>query len=168
MNLLLDADAMIKLYRGGVLGKLVAAFPCTVPLAVYDEVVNRGKARFHQDAEVIEEIISGTVTVASTTPEHRQPELGLGAGEIGILDLLAGWQDGLVVSDDRHFLTVLSMRGIPFLTPADMLVVLVRRGHLIGAEAREALERLRPAIRPAAYLETQQDLNYEGRNHEEE
>ncbi len=167
MKLLLDADATIKLNRAGVLAALVGAFDCTVPTSVYDEVVTRGKTKLHQDAEVIEEIISGTVIIVST-PEHRQPELGLGAGEIGILDLLSGGQDGMVVSDDRRFLAVLSMRGTRFLTPADMLVVLVRRGALTGAEAREALERLRPMIRQAAYLETQQDLKFEGKNHEKE
>lgn len=167
MKLLLDADAIIKLQRSGVLAILVTAFPCTVPLAVYDEVVTRGRTRLYQDAEVIEGIISGTVIIAST-PEHRQPELGLGAGEIGILDLLSGGQHDMVVSDDRHFLTVLSMGDIPFLTPADMLVVLARRGYLTEAEAREALERLRPMIRQAAYLETQQDLKFEGKDHEKE
>lgn len=44
-----------------------------------------------------------------------------------------------------------------------MLVVLARRGILTRAEARGALERLRPAIRLAAYWEARQDLESEGR-----
>ncbi|MEK7878728.1 MAG: hypothetical protein AAB285_02615 [candidate division NC10 bacterium] len=168
VQLLLDADAVIKLHRSGVLANVVGAFPCTIPQAVYDEVVTRGKARLHLDAEAIQGIIAGAVTIVSTQ-ERRQPELGLGAGEIGILDLLSqGQEDPIVVSDDRRFLTLLSAQGILFLTPADLLVALARRGILAKAVAREALERLSPMIRRAAYLDARQDLEFGGETHEED
>lgn len=136
---------------------MVGAYPCTMPQAVHDEVVTQGKARLHQDAEAIEAIIAGAVTIV-TTQEREQPETGLGAGEIGILDLLDQETDPIVVSDNRRFLTLLSMRGIPFLTPADILVLLAKGGVLPRREAREALERLRPLIRVAAYHEAREDL----------
>jgi len=154
---LLDADATIKLHRSGILATVVGACPCTMPQAVYDEVVTRGKAWLHQDAEAIEAIIRGAVTVVPTQ-EREQPETGLGAGELGILDLLAQETDPIVISDDRRFLSLLSLQGFPFLTPADVLVWLAKRGVLRRTEAREALELLRPLIRVAAYHDARHDL----------
>ena len=57
--------------------------------------------------------------------------------------------------------------GTSFLTPADLLVVMARQGILTKVEAREALERLRPAIRLAAYWDARQDLETEGEHYEE-
>ena len=154
---------MIKLYRSGVLAKVVVAFPCAIPQAVYREVVTRGRARLHQDAEAIEAIIGGIVTV-EVTPERQQPEMGLGAGEIGILDMLDPSRSQVVVSDDRRFLNLLTTQGISFLTPADVLVAMAGRGTISGPEADEALERLRPLIRRAAYEEAREDLKHGGKS----
>jgi hypothetical protein len=40
--------------------------------------------------------------------------------------------------------------------------------YLAKAAAREALERLRPMIRRAAYLDARQDLEFGGETHEED
>ena len=157
MRVLIDADATIKLHRSGVLARLVDAFHCVMPQSVYDEIVTQGKERMHQDAETIEATIAGAVTIVQTL-EHQQPEMGLGDGELGILDALGKETDPIVVSDDRRFLTLLTMRGIPFLTPADVLVLLSRQNIITRAEAIEALEHLRPLIRIAAYHEAREDL----------
>lgn len=164
MRLLLDADGLIKLHRAGVLNLVAEAFTCTVPEAVFHEVVTRGKERLHQDAEEIERIISEVVEVARTEQEQAEP--GLGAGEMAVLVLSVQGQDAIVVSDDRRFLSLLSARGLPFLTPADLLAVLANQKALTRAEAREALEQLRPMIRAAAYWEAREDLEHGG--HDEE
>lgn len=164
--LLMDADGLIKLHRGGVLALVVRTFSCAVPQAAYEEVVTRGKARLYEDAGEIEAIISNAVTILPVQG-RQQPELGLGAGELGILSFLVRERDCIVVSDDRRFLATLTTQGSEFLTPADMLVVLGRRGILTRAEAREALERLRPVIREAAYREARQDLEI-GRESDDE
>ena len=139
MQLLLDADGIIKLNRAGVLAIVVREFSCAVPQTVYDEVVTKGKARLHQDAEIIETILAGNVTVLPVRRYEHQ-ESGLGAGELGILSLLLRGRDAIVVSDDRRFLAQLTTQGIPFLTPADLLVMLARRGVLNKGEARTALD----------------------------
>lgn len=160
MRLLLDADGLIKLHRAGVLAVALKTFDCVVPQAVYEEVVVRGRARLHDDAEAIEAILGGSsIVVARTESYLQQLEIGLGAGELGILSLLPGEQDAVIVSDDRRFLAVLKARGARFLTPADILPLLWRRAALTQAEAREALERLRPSIRLAAYWDARQDLD---------
>lgn len=157
VKLLMDADATIKLHRSGVLARVVGGFSCMMPSAVYEEVVTRGKARLHEDARAIEGVIAGRVAVPQTQ-EREQPEAGLGAGEPGILELLDQGADAIVVSDDRRFLSLLSSRSIAFLTPADVLVLMARRGIVTRAEANEALERLRPMIRAWAYHEAREDL----------
>lgn len=157
MRLLFDADGLIKVYRAGVLADVVRGFSCAVPEPVFHEVVTRGKAYLHQDAEEIEVVLAG---IAEILPVHPrvQPESGLGSGELAILDLISRVRESIVISDDRRFLSALATEGIPFLTPADVLVILARRGDLAPGRAREALERLRPAIRAAAYWEARQDL----------
>lgn len=87
MEPLLDADGIIKLYRAGILALVVKAFPRTIPQAVYDEVVIKGKVTLHQDAEVIEAIVAGVITIL-LADKHETQESGLGAGELGILSLL--------------------------------------------------------------------------------
>jgi hypothetical protein len=166
MRLLLDADGLIKLHRAGVLPQIVRAFSCAIPLTVYDEVVTDGKARLHQDAEVIESLLTGVVQILPVQV-HQQPESGLGAGELGILGLLLQERDFVVVSDDRRFLALLATQGSLFLTPADVLVLLARRGILTRRAAKEALDQLRPAIRLAAYWDAREDLDSEGQVDEE-
>ena len=156
MRLLLDADGLIKLHRAGVVSRMVKAFRCTVPEAVYHEVVTIGKERLHQDAEDIEQVLAEHAEVVRTEQEHG--ETGLGAGEIAVLTLAAQDQGAIVVSDDRRFLAILSTRGLPFLTPVDLLVVLARRRILTKGEAKKSLERLRPMVRAAAYWEAKEDL----------
>lgn len=166
VRLIFDADGMIKLYRSGILAEVTQVFSCVITSTVLDEVVTKGKARLHQDAEAIGTIISDSVELVATK-EYQELELGLGAGESSILDLLDREQDVLVVSDDRRFLSVLSARNIPYLTPANMVLVLAKRSILTEAEAEEALELLRPLIRTAAYWETREELRKEGERDEE-
>ena len=154
--LLLDSDALIKLNRAGVLVQVVGSFSCVIPMAVYEEVVTAGRAHRYPDADAIEaalanfEIVPGNATFGAG--------LGLGAGERAILDLLTRMQDAIVVSDDRRFLSVLSLEGAPFLTPADVLVVMNGTGVLSGPKARNGLELLRPLIRTSAYWDARNDL----------
>ena len=159
MRHLLDADGLIKLHRAGVLHSVLVAFHCAVPSAVYDEVVVKGKVYLHEDAEEIEQLFLGSVeVVGQTKSEGTAIEINLGAGELAVLALAAQGPEDIVVSDDRRFLSALAARDLLYLTPADLLVVLARRRVLTRAEAMEALERLRPAIRTAAYWEAKEDL----------
>ncbi len=166
MHLILDADGLIKLHRSGVLAHTVSAFRCTIPRAVYEEVVVRGKAKLHQDAERIERILDGAVAVESVEGRRRR-DAGLGAGELAILGLLSKKPQAITVSDDRRFLAILTAQDAPFLTPADIIVVLARRSILKPEEAQAALERLKPAIRAAAYWEARHALESGGKGHEE-
>ena len=160
MRLLLDADGVIKLHRAGLLNLVIGTFSCTVPEPVFDEVVTKAKARLHRDADAIEAILAESDAVRPAGPQ-QQVESGLGAGELGVLTVLASDQEAIVVSDDRRFLAVLKARGARSITPADLLTVLWRRDVLSTDEAKGALERLRPMIRSAAYWEARDELSRE-------
>jgi len=90
MRLVFDADGLIKLHRAGALSRVVRAFPCAIPRAVFAEVVTRGKARLHQDAQEIEALLTGAVTILAVE-QHEQSEPGLGAGELSVLGLNVHW-----------------------------------------------------------------------------
>jgi hypothetical protein len=158
MRLLLDADGLIRLHRAGVLTGALSTFIAVVPQAVYDEVVARGKARLHGDAEAIEDALRKSSAEIGPKGDPEVPVAGLGAGELAILGLLATERDLVVVSDDRRFLAVLRDRGHRFLTPTDVLLLLWQRGALTQSEASQVLDRLRPSIRTPAYWEARQDI----------
>jgi hypothetical protein len=161
VQLVFDSDGLIKLNRAGVLGKVVEVFTCVIPSAVYREVVSEGKARRYRDAEAIEAILTNRVKI-EPSGETVRFDLGLGSGESGVLYLLPDFPDSVVVSDDRRFLTVLSAQGTPYVTPADLVVALARRGSLSTGDARNALGRLEPAIRTKAYWDALTDLESVG------
>ncbi len=167
MRLVLDADGTIKLHRAGVLQRVVRTWPCAVSRAVVDEVVTRGKARLYDSAWEIEAILSGAVMVLAVE-QHERGEPGLGVPELSVLGLLHWEQEAVVVSDDRRLLSVLAARGVRFLTPADLLGVLASGGSITREAARDALERLRPEIRAAAYWGARQALDRQGGGREDQ
>jgi hypothetical protein len=167
VEVLLDADGVIKLNRAGVLSSVIEAFVCIVPSTVYDEVVTTGKARLYEDAETIGAIIDNKVRIEASRRGGAEG-MGLGQGELAILNLLPEMPDAIVVSDDRRFLSVLANQAIRFLTPADVLVALAHQGVLTREAAEEALERLRPIIRTQAYWDARQDLAATGESHGKE
>jgi hypothetical protein len=161
MQLVLDSDGMIKLYRAGVLRQLIEAFQCVIPMAVFNEVVTEGKARGYEGAEAIEAILASGGEIMHTDMMADSTS-GLGAGERSILELRSQISDAVVVSDDRRFLTVLTIDGTPFVTPADVLVVMARGGVLSQSEAIQALERLSPLITAKAVLDARLDPSAHG------
>lgn len=162
MDLILDADGLIKLERAGLLAQVAQTFSCVIPDAVYDEAVTQGKAKMYPDAEAIEEVVRQFISVKSQRQPHQHPldeaSLRLGAGEKAVLTLYFQEQEGVIVSDDRSFLSLLSRHDIPFLVPAALIVVMVRQGKLSFEAAKLALNRLRPWIREAVYRLATQDL----------
>lgn len=169
VRLLLDSDALIKLYRAGVLAVAAKACSCAVPEAVYDEAITQGKARLYPDAEAIERTVQESIEVRPASSHIGEgmieAEARLGHGERALLSLYDGEEGGTIVSDDRYFLGFLARRGIPFLTPAALIVLFARDSTLRSEDTRAALEQLRPWIRESVYRQAIHDLQ---ENREEE
>ena len=161
MRLILDADAIIKLNRGGVLRSVIDAFDCILPEAVYEEVVTTGLAQGHRDAKELEGLLlDGPAIVAGGLAPPRR---GLGPGERAILQLLENEPEAFVVTDDRPFLALLTQTWRAFFTPPELVVNMVVMSVLSESEAVNSLERMRHAISAEAYLRA---LNAIGRTPE--
>ena len=156
MRFLLDADALIKLNRIGVLAVLAAEYDCAAPSNVYQEVVTDAKARGYADADELAQLLGGVIEVVSGTADGGV--FGLGDGESAILTLLAEWPDALPVSDDRKFQGVLVSQSIAFLSTSDVVSNLGQHGVLTLGDAIQALGALRPLINEMSYQRALQDL----------
>ncbi len=159
--LVLDADALIKLYKAGVLAQVAGAFECVMPRRVYDEVVTIGRERNYPDADPIDRIISDGITVRDIDFPEQSVE-GLDSGEMAILALLTYVPTissrPLIVSDDGTFLSYLAMMDLPRIAPALLIVEMAKQGVLTRESAMESMELLRPYIRYEHYNEAMIDL----------
>jgi hypothetical protein len=168
VRLLLDADALIKLNRAGVLETILEALDCVAPEAVYDEVVTEGRARKYADADVIGEMLSRLCDVVKTRGSETARR-GLGRGELAVLELANHERDATVVSDDRDFLAVLDSLNLESLMPAGLLVVLARTRTISLQRADDALEKMRGLISVQNYDAARSDLaSIRGERHEED
>jgi len=154
VQLVLDADALIKLNRAGILQIVLSHFDCTVPAAVYDEVVTKGSELRYPDASAIGEVVDG---LAEIPPAHESKSV-TGKGEEDVLAILATKPGAYAVSDDRRFLRQLQASGVLYETPTDILVALYELGVVIQTDALIYLERLRDLIRPESYSEARRDI----------
>ncbi|MEX2430654.1 MAG: hypothetical protein WD645_01890 [Dehalococcoidia bacterium] len=148
--LVLDADALIKLNRVGVLDHLSQTFPCIIPPAVHFEAIERARERGHEDAGGIEATVDQLIPTRQPA-RSTAPEPGLGSGDLELIGLALDRPDAVVVSDDRRLLASLSRSGRPFITTAAAVAALAGRNVLDPQDARSVLDKLRPYITRAAY-----------------
>lgn len=163
MKVACDADGLIKMAKAGILEVFAQYAKLLIGPQVYREAVEEGKARGYPDALDLERILKVHAQVPRTLRRTRTTQLlagvSLGAGEREALQIYFTEQADAVLSDDRAFLSALEAQGIPFLTPAAIVVFLAERKLITLTEAHEALERLRPLIRSDQYELARQDLN---------
>jgi hypothetical protein len=156
VRILLDADALIKLNLAGILEVVAKKQKCVIPQAVYHEAVTNGIAAGYDDAQVIGSIVDDLIEVIPTVA--TTPSTTFGRGEMAVHALSTLEQDSLIISDNTRFLTMLEEVGRPGTTPPQFLVMLAEQGFLATEESRQALDNMRPAIRPTAYQRAIQDL----------
>ena len=162
LRVVLDSDGLIKLAKAGALERVVEAWTCLVPRAVYVETVERGLEAAYPDAQTIRLALpSATVRRAARHPRAAallQDKRGLGRGEQEALHLFFTARGDAIVTDDAAFVAMLAGAGLRYLVPALVLVRLVREQHLEPAEALDCLERMRPFIRAEVYRAARGDL----------
>lgn len=162
MELLLDADAVIKLQRTGVLELVAQTFSCTIPDEVHREVVVQGKAGGYPDAWMIEETVRRLVTIGQPQEQSDRPVMrvppGLGPGERGVLSLHAQDAVATMVTDDRAFVGFLARNRITYMVPAGLIVSMVERGVLAVEEGEAVLGRMEPMIREDVYRQGVDDV----------
>lgn len=154
-KIVIDADALIKLGKTGVLDLLLGDHEVLVPGAVYEEAVIKGKTELYEDAFVLETVLEeGEARVLRRVVEPAgEKGLFLGPGERDALRAYHEEGADAILSDDRVFLRFLGESSVPYLTPVGVVLGLVGSGKLSPDGSLAALGRLREHIRDSAYRE---------------
>ena len=155
----MDSDALIKITKGSMKEPIVSAFEVHIPAKVRAETVEEGKAGGHPDATLIEQNVSrGKIKVVeaakSTAIERIIAGINLVGGEADSVRLFRQGGYDAIASDDSRFVGLLHGLGIPYLTPAAMVIYLVRRKRISREEGRQRLEALSESISSDEYLAT--------------
>jgi predicted nucleic acid-binding protein len=175
-KIILDSDGIIKLQKAGLLETFCKTYDCLIPEAVYQESVTRGKEELYEDAFEIEETVETNVEVKQPGESQSFKEtlkkgahVSLGQGEKEALSLYFEQRAAAIVSDDRAFLNLLRQynketegKNVAFLTPANAIVALERKGAIYKEEAKEGLIKIKAIIRQSVYESAIEDLQNGG------
>ena len=150
----LDADAAIKLAKAGVLEKLAEHSKCIMPRQVYDEVME-GKEKMLEDAFAVEALVlNKRLKIVEVDTDEIQESLG--TGEKAALAAFGKHKAEAIVSDDRKVLAKLEARGMPFTTPANIIVILAANKKLTREEGLHALNKIKNSIREDVYMKAKE------------
>jgi hypothetical protein len=142
MNVLMDADCLIKLTKAQLKEEVCAEFEVTVPARVIEEVMVAPD--LHPECAVIQRNLEGGLLASH--PGSKRHARGEEA-------LLAASGDGrefaAIASDDKRFIRQLRLLGKPYFTPAVMLLWMVTHGRIQADAGLAALVRLAPMISDA-------------------
>ncbi len=156
VKFVLDADALIKLAKAGILSRFATFVKCFVPEHTYKEVL-RGKEKMYEDAFVTEELVkTGRIKVMNTKNEHQIQ--GLGQGECAVLALFKDLRADAIIGDDRKFLSVLELQEIPFITTADAITFIALKGGVTKDEANTALDAIRMLVSEENYQQAKETI----------
>lgn len=149
VKFVLDADGAIKLAKAGVLEALAERASCLLPEQVYSEVM-RGKEKMYEDAFVTESLVE-KLKIKVIQVSNLENLESSGAGEISALAAFRREAADAIITDDTHFISIIERRNIPFMTPTDTVVWLVKIGKISMKEGFAALDRIRSIVRKGAY-----------------
>ncbi len=163
ITIVFDSDGLIKLAKTGVLEKIVNRFDCVISDKVRQEAVTDGKKRLYEDAFQIENLIEKkklrVIKLGLSSNVGRMAKSAhLGSGELATLELFFRTRNGVVVSEDRTFLSVLEKHNIPFVIPSDLIAHSGKLKILSRKEALGALEKIRPYTRESNYLKAKKAI----------
>ena len=138
-----------------------------MPGVVWEESVEEGKRSMYEDAHDLEDALKegGAEVVSYEVGEEAERLLGgsatsFGAGERAAVAVFYAVGADAVLTDDRAFLGLLvgAEPLVPAMVLAAAIVALAEGGWMTVGEAREALGKLKPAIRTDAYAAAMEDL----------
>lgn len=143
MNVLMDADCLIKITKAGLKEAVCAYLTVTIPQVVKHEVVVPGKN--HPDSMTIRDNFDKGLLLLSRAqvPDMKGEEAALAIFQSGGFDA--------VCSDDKRFIRRLRALNVPYITPAVCVFLLLKQGKINLPDALEKLELLRPFISSDEY-----------------
>jgi len=143
MNVLMDADCLIKLTKAGLKEAVCTHLSVVIPQVVKREVIDLGKN--HPDSMVIKDNLNkGLLSLSGVETQDVK-------GEEAAQTLFQKGGFDAVLSDDKKFVRRLRALGVPYITPAICIVLLMKQGKINLPDALEKLELLSPFISSDEY-----------------
>ena len=134
MNVLMDADCLIKFTKAGLKEAVCRHLSVVIPQVVKREVIDLGKN--HPDSMAIKDNLDqGLLLVSGVETQDLK-------GEEAALTIFQKGGFEAILSDDKRFVRRLRALDVPYLTPAVCLVILLKQGKINLPVALEMLELL--------------------------
>ncbi len=148
----LDSDALIKITKSNLLNIFTKEYTCLITQEVYNECVVKGKDRAYEDAFIIEEAIKNKQVKIKKVKVSKDA-----TGELSSLELVKK-ERGVIVSDDRKFISVLEEQEIRFLVPTDIINLLYQSKKIDKKTALKSLDKIKDIITEHDYKYTKENL----------
>jgi rRNA-processing protein FCF1 len=143
MNVLMDADCLIKFTKAGLKEAVCRHLSVVIPQIVKREVIDLGKN--HPDSMVIKDNLDkGLLSLSSVEIQDVK-------GEEAALAIFQQGGFDAILSDDKRFVRRLRALGVPYITPAVCIVLMLKQGEITLQDALEKLELLSPLISSDEY-----------------
>jgi hypothetical protein len=155
MRYVFDSDALIKITKAGVAKKILQKIDGVITEKVFQETV-KGKEEF-KDAALIKKFVDEKILSVVKVKKNRvagrilKGAYRLGEGEISVLHSFFSERVDFIVSDDRAFLKVVDINGLPFLVPGNLISRGVELGWLAQKEGEMALNNIKHLINKEEY-----------------
>ncbi len=134
MKIIMDADCLIKLTKAQIKEDVCSAFKVVIPEKVRKEIMVN--ASLHPECSVIQRNLdSGKLNEIAKSRITKK-------GEEAVLALYQGGGYTGVASDDKRFIKKLRVLGVPFITPAVFVLLLVKLQHISIDEGFSKLNKL--------------------------
>ncbi|MCZ7362556.1 MAG: hypothetical protein O8C58_04355 [Candidatus Methanoperedens sp.] len=148
MKLVMDSDSLIKLTKAGAKEIVLDNIEVFISPLVMNETTEN-KERFPDALIIHENIDKGSLKVKNPPSSSFIKNLGIKGGEAQVLML----HDSLsaISSDDAKFLSLLENLNIPYLTPASVIIFLLKKGAIKKDESRKFLGNLKELVSDEEY-----------------
>jgi rRNA maturation endonuclease Nob1 len=148
MRLVIDSDALIKLTKAGAKEVVLNNIKAYIPPSVMNETTGE-KEKFPDALKIYENINKGLLKVKKPDRSSFVKSLGIKGGEAEVLML----HDSLsaISSDDGKFLNLLENLNIPYLTPASIIIYLLKKKVIKEEEAKKYLMNLKEMVSDEEY-----------------
>ena len=148
MKLVMDSDSLIKLTKAGAKEIVLNNIEVLIPPSVMNETTEN-KDMFPDALKIHENINKGLLKVKNPINSSFAKNLGIKGGEAQVLMLHDG--TSAISSDDAKFLNLLDNLNIPYLTPASVIVFLVKKGAIKKDESKKILGNLKELVSDEEY-----------------
>ena len=130
----MDADCLIKFTKAGLKEAVCTHLSVVIPQVVKREVIDLGKN--HPDSMVVKDNLGkGLLSLSGVKTKDLK-------GEEAALAIFRRGGFEAILSDDKRFVRRLRALGVPYITPAVCIVILLKQGKINLHVALEKLELL--------------------------